>query len=430
VSGVRKGSAAELLGCTACTVSHLPRARVAAESWRRHHPESPFYVLLIDGQEWPQEHEQFEILLPEELGLSADELAVRLAIYDAYEMSIALKARLFGTLLDRGAAAVVFTDPDVCFYDRVDGLAEAAAAAGLVLIPHAARPVRAGARRYFPLGQIEYRRTTNGLFNGGLEAVGPDGRDFLDWWDGWLKRDCLRESSAGIWTDQSWLDWAPSYFQYAIVRDSSLDVAFWNLDERELHEVDGRPMVDGTPLRHFHFAGFDPQEPERLTTYLRDPSALPPNPVLTELLREYSERLAEAGSEELRGRSYGYAVSAGGRPLTERERAVYREAVLAAEARGTERPPSPFDPSRVDEFEQLVDDPASLRALSPEARERLERLRKPGVTFSSLGRIGKRLRPALRYALTEQPPPSLAVQSRVASDMVRLEYLRDSERGA
>ncbi len=276
---------------------------MAAESWCRHHPESPFYVLLIDGQEWPREHEQFQILLPEELGLSADELAVRLGIYDAYEMSIALKARLFGTLLDQGAAAVVFTDPDVCFYDRVDGLAEAATAAGLVLIPHAARPVRAGARRYFPLGQIEYRRTTNGLFNGGLEAVGPDGRDFLDWWDGWLRRDCLRESSAGIWTDQSWLDWAPSYFQYAIVRDSSLDVAFWNLDERELHEVDGQPMVDGAPLRHFHFAGFDPQEPERLTTYLGDASALPANPVLTGLLAEYSERLAEAGNEELRGAS-------------------------------------------------------------------------------------------------------------------------------
>jgi len=423
VSGVGKGSAPELFGCTACTVSHLPRARVAAESWRQHHPEAPFTVLLIDGQEWPRERESFQIVLPEELGLSADELAVRLGIYDAYEMSIALKARLFGTLLDQGARAVVFTDPDVCFYGRVDELAAAATAAGLVLIPHAARPVRG--RRYFPLGQIEFRRTTNGLFNGGLEAVGPGGRDFLDWWDGWLARDCLRESPAGIWTDQSWLDWAPSYFRYVIVRDTSLDVAFWNLDERELHEVDGRPMVDGAPLRHFHFAGFDPRQPERLTTYLADASALPDNPVLTKLLRQYSERLVESGSEELGSRPYGYAVGAGGRLLDQRRRAIYREAVLAAEARGTELPPHPFDPSRSGEFERLVDDPASLRALSPEARQRLERLRKPGASLASLGRIGTRLRPALRYALTEEPPPSLAVHSRVASDMVRLEYRGD-----
>ena len=421
VSDARKGSAATFFGCTACTVSHLPRARVAAESWRQHHPESPFVLLLIDGQEWPREREQFQIMLPEELGLPGDELAVRLGIYDAYEMSIALKAHLFGTLLDRGATAVIFTDPDVCFYDRVDELAEAATAAGLVLIPHAARPVRP-TRRYFPLGQIEYRRTTNGLFNGGLEAVGSAGRDFLDWWDGWLARDCLRESSAGIWTDQSWLDWAPSYFQYAIVRDSSLDVAFWNLDERELHEVEGRPMVDGAPLRHFHFAGFDPQEPERLSTYLGDASALPQNPVVAKLLRQYGELLAESGAEELSGRPYGYDVGAGGRPLDHRRRAIYREAVLAAEARGTDRPPNPFDPSRVDEFERLVDDPTSLRALSPEARRRLEQLRRPGLAFSSLGRVGKRLRPALRYALTEQPPPSLAVHGRVASEMVRLEY--------
>jgi hypothetical protein len=422
VSDVRKGSEAELFGCTACTVSHLPRARVAAESWRQHHPESPFFVLLIDGREWPREREQFQIVLPEELGLSADELAVRLGIYDAYEMSIALKAHLFGTLLDQGATAVLFTDPDVCFYNRVDGLAEAARTAGLVLIPHAARPIRIQARGYFPLGQIEYRRTTNGLFNGGLEAVGSPGRDFLNWWDGWLARDCLRESSAGIWTDQSWLDWAPTYFRYVIVRDSSLDVAFWNLDERELHEVEGRPMVDGRPLRHFHFAGFDPQQPERLTTYLGDASALPQNPVVTKLLRQYGERLTKAGNEELSERPYGHAVSAGGRHLDRRDRAIYREAVLAASALGTDRPPNPFDPSRIDEFERLVNDPASLRALSPEARLRLERLRKPGVSLSSLGRIGKRLRPALRYARTEQPPPSLAIQGRVASDMVRLEY--------
>ena len=53
------------------------------------------------------------------------------------------------------------------------------------------------------------------------------------------------------------------------------------------------------------------------------------------------------GSEELRERPYGYGFSAEGRSLGLRERAIYREAVLAAEARGADPPPNPFDSSRV-----------------------------------------------------------------------------------
>ena len=60
--------------CAVATVSYLPRARVAAESWRRHHPDSPFVLLLIDGQDWPLESEPFQVVLPEELGLTPEEL--------------------------------------------------------------------------------------------------------------------------------------------------------------------------------------------------------------------------------------------------------------------------------------------------------------------------------------------------------------------
>jgi hypothetical protein len=410
-----------LVACAAGTVSYLPRARVAAESWRRHHPDSPFVVLLIDGQDWPRETEAFEIVLPEELGLAPDELAVRLAIYDAYEMAIALKAQMFRVLLDRGASAVLFTDTDTCFYSPVDDIGDVARASGNVLFPHSTRP--ALVRKYFPTGQIEYRRLTNGLFNTGLQAIGANGRAFLDWWDNWLARDCLRAPEAGIWADQIWADWALVYFEPVILRDSSVNVAFWNLDERQLGEMDGNPAVDGSPLRHFHFAGFDPRRPELLSTYLEDAPLLPPlNPVLTELLSVYAKRLAESGSEELRERPYGFGMSAGGRPLGQRERSIYREAVLAAEFRDRDSPPNPFDSSRVEEFERLLDDPDSLRSLSPQARKRIERVRQPGVTLSSFSRMGKRLLPALRYGLAETPPSSPEVHGRVASDAVQQEY--------
>ena len=418
--------------CTACTVSHLPRARVAARSWREHHPDSPFFVLLLDHDGRADDGEAFVSVRPGELGLSTQEFAVQQGIYDAYELSCAVRPHLMSLLLERGASSVVFTDTDTCFYAPVHDLGDTAAAAGLVLVPAAMRPVTV--RRYFPTGEIEYRWLMNGLFNAGLLAVGPGGRAFLEWWAGWLARDSLIERSAGMWADQLWIDWAPVYFEHVISRDNSLNVTFWSLDERDLHELEGRLMVDGGPLRHFHFVGFDPRQPELFFThypgmadyykhaYGREAPALPPNPALSRLLREYTDSLLESGSEELRERPYDYGVSVAGRPLGRRERAIYREAVLAAEARGTGLPPSPFDPSRSEAFDRLVDDPASLRSLSPQAQRRLERLRPPGVSRGSLGRMGRRLPVAIRYALTEQTPAELAVHGRVASDTVRLEY--------
>jgi hypothetical protein len=416
------------VGCTSCTVSHLPKARVAAESWSRYHPDSPFVVLLIDGQDWPADAEPFEVVLPEALGLPPPELAVQQGIYDAYELSCALRPHLLRLLLDRDYSAVVFTDTDTCFYAPVDDLAGAAEAAGLALIPQTTRPLVG--RRYFPVGQLEYRRITNGLFNPGLLAVGPRGGAFLDWWGARLTRDCLKEPEAGMLADQIWVDWAPLYFEHVIVRDRTLDVGFWNLDERELDEVHGKPAIDGRPLRHFHFAGFDPRRPELLSTYFEELMAFtgrswPPPPasrVLDSLLRTYADRLLACGAEELRERAYGLGTGAGGRPLGLRERTIYREAVLAAEARGTDPPPTPFDPSRIDEFDRLVDDPASMHALSPQAVRRLDQVRPPGISRSSIRRVGGRLLAAARYALTERAPRHVEVRSRIASDSVRLEY--------
>ena len=237
-----------------------------------------------------------------------------------------------------------------------------------------------------------------------------------------------------MWTDQLWADWAPLYFEHPIVRDTSVNVAYWNLDERKLHEIDGKPAVDDALLRHFHFAGFDPRRPELYANYYdevrtysrrvhgRDFPRPPSNPVLTPLLQEYADRLLADGSEELRERRYRYGFSADGRSLGLRERAIYREAVLAAEARGADPPPNPFDASRVQEFERLVDEASSLRSLSPQAQRRLERLRPPGASRSSIARASRRLVPALRFALTGSRPPELDQEARVASDIVGREY--------
>ena len=76
----------------------------------------------------------------------------------------------------------------------------------------------------------------------------------------------------------------------------------------------------------------------------------------------------------------------------------------------------------------MIEDPAWLRSLSPEAQTRLELVRPAGVSRSSFTRAGKRLLPAARYALSGRSPLpgrtpfSIDSTVRVESGVVRLEY--------
>ena len=420
----RVDSSHPFVGCTTATAGFLPGARVLARSWRRHHPESPFFVLLADADESVAgDSELFEVIRPGELGIAPDELAVQRGIYDAGEFSTALKPHLLRHLLDRGASSVVFSDADTDVYAGLEDVAAAATAHGLALTPHVVSPIAGDG---MTPTQIEYQQIDSGIFNTGLLSVADGGRTFLAWWASRLARDCLSERRSGMWVDQRWTDWVPAYFDHMVLRDTSLNVAFWNLHERPLEDLAGKPCVDGAPLRHFHFSGLDPQRARFLSTYLQvfspRPFKIAYRGTLGRLLADYGQRLMECGYEELHGRAYRYDASASGRPLRRRERTIYREAVLAAEARDADPPPNPFDPDRTEEFERMIDDPAWLRSLSPEAQTRLELVRPPGLGFSSWARFSRRLASAARYALTEQRPAGVDVRGRVASDIVRLEY--------
>ena len=160
------------VGCTTATVRYLPGARVLARSWRQHHPHTPFFVLLADGDDRPGESGLFEVIRPDELGLSPDELAIQRGIYDAGEFSTALKPHLLRHLLDRGASSVVFSDADTDVYAGLDHVAAAAATHGLALTPHVLRPIPGDG---MTPTQIEYQQIESGLFNTGLLAVADGG---------------------------------------------------------------------------------------------------------------------------------------------------------------------------------------------------------------------------------------------------------------
>ena len=134
---------------------------------------------------------------------------------------------------------------------------------------------------------------------------------------------------------------------------------------------------------------------------------------LVRLCRQYADKLHGAGYEESRTVPYRYDRSVAGSQLGLWERRVYREALLAAEARGDGRVPSPFDPSRTAEFERLLTHPRSAGLLSEVALSRLADSRvalnggawnRRRITEAVRGRFGRGLR-ATRPPWTPHPLP-------------------------
>jgi hypothetical protein len=275
--------------CTVVARNYLPYARVLAASLDEHHEDVRLVVLVLDDQgSSAARAEPFAVIGPQDLDLSPEQVATMSSIYDAKEIATAFKASLLRTLLAEGRESVLFLDPDVLVTAPLDDLWMLSAQHGITLIPHSLAPFPEDGRT--PTDR-PIRRA--GIYNGGYLGVGQSARPFLDWWDGRLRLHAIFDRAEGLFVDQRWLDFVPSYFPHLILRDPTIDVAYWNLHERVLTRDGGAYLIDGQPLRFFHFSGFDPRRPELLTRVANRFVAVG-DPALEPLCKEYAARLIEA----------------------------------------------------------------------------------------------------------------------------------------
>jgi hypothetical protein len=384
---------ASVVGCTVATTSHLAGARVVRDAWKRQHPDAPFWILLADVDEPERPTGGEAILTAREIGLEPAELRIRRGIYTTSEYATSLKPVLVDFLLREGADVVIFTDADTNLYAPLDALADAAFDAGVCLTPHVLSPLPADGRSHDDLDLLRL-----GVLNTGLVAVGRTGKGFVRWWVRRARRDCLGLPDDGFLLDQRWVDLAPTQLAARLALDPGLNVAFWNLHERDLQPAGDGWTVNGRPLRHFHFSGFAADDPATLTRHampLPHRVTLADCPAAAPLLRAYAQALIAHGHRQLRTCTYAFATTVAGRALAQRDRLLLREAVLAHEAGAAARPPDPFDPADQAAFAELVSTPASRLALSPQARARVTRANR---LLPAGGHMGRRERLSSRAA--------------------------------
>ena len=347
-----------LNACTIIACNYLPFARVLADSFRAHHPDGRFTILLIDDEHGafkPPAEPAIEWRRLADIGLERAEISKLAGIYDVTEFATAVKPALLRRLLDEGRGEVIYLDPDIRIYDTLVDIARLAAEHGIVLTPHSMHPYPNDERQidnFFILAA--------GVYNLGFVGVGTKARSFLDWWWDRTRREALIDPTKMMFTDQRWVDFVPSFFDHYILKDSGYNVAYWNLHARDFKYEGDRYTVDGVPLRFFHFSGFDPRKPWLLSKHQGDRPRvlLSERPALAQICDEYRRELEACGANANGRPPYGWDRLPSGMALTPRMRRLYRSALVDHEQLGTPEPAAPFDEDRPEDFVTWLNSPA------------------------------------------------------------------------
>lgn len=259
---MKQGSTA---AATIVAKRHLALARVIARSFRSHHPDIPFFVLLADEVSgcFDPSSEPFEFLSIDDLG--RDGVLPLCFRYAQAPLSYALTPQLLEHLLDRGFEQVIFIKQESLVLDRLTSVLDALPGCSIALTPHLLSPLRGEQceRRELDILQA-------GTFNGGVIGVRATSitRSALSWWRSRLAFHCVHDVARGMHFEQRWLDLLHTLFgDVQVIRDPGCNVGHWHLPERAIRIENGTVYADGAPCQLFRFSGFETDTPAKATRY-------------------------------------------------------------------------------------------------------------------------------------------------------------------
>jgi glycosyltransferase involved in cell wall biosynthesis len=324
-----------------CTRNYLYFARTAIASFRRHHPEMPAFLGIVDWDGTEPLAVAGTTLLPccllDVAGF--DYLALK---YSALEMCGAMKPFLLDHVLRHGRCRkIVFLDSDIYAFAPFEQLLARLDDHDFVVTPHTLAPPPHPERFWErpTLGDLAFAGQLNsGLF--GLRAT-PEATAFLDVWRDLVTRPGAFMLDLGGQSEQNSFNWVTSFVQRVhVLRDPAYNVGYWSLHDRSVRFAglddptgEDRWTVDGKPLVAFHFSGYSLENPFHLSRHDQRHS-LYVLPSIARLIEFYAERLRGNGAGEDRRLSYRFDAFPSGIPVDGRMRRICKEheTALAAAA--------------------------------------------------------------------------------------------------
>ena len=307
---------------TSAAVNYLPKVRALCRSIRKHHPEAVIHVALADQRpSWlTTTGEPFDFVLDiAELGIT--NWRGWSFCHNIVELSTAIKPFALKHLLGLpDCGTVLYFDPDMVLFSRVDDILATLETSNLALTPHQSKPERT----LEAVVDNEITSLRMGVFNLGFIGVSntEEGRRFADWWAERIYYFCRAEVHNGLFTDQKWVNFAPIFFDgVAIVKSSRHNVATWNLTTRRMvGECRTGFEVDGEPLGFYHFTGFD-SGAHRIMALK---NALG-NTAVEELIAWYEREITPVRSDPVNQWPWAFGSFSDGTPIEPHHRWLYRE---------------------------------------------------------------------------------------------------------
>lgn len=248
---------------TSAGLNYLGKVQTLFGSVRRYHPEFTLHLVLaerridhvtglLEAAGGPCRGPTFVTDLP------AGRRPGWLFGHTLVELATAIKTHFVLELLRRpDCDRVLYLDPDIAVFSRLDDVLAALDDAAIALTPHLLRPDREPQA----IADNELSALRHGAFNLGFLGLAnvPQSHSFAAWWRDRVDEYCIDALADGLFTDQKWIDLAPGFFdQLVILRQPRLNVAPWNLGQRSVTgSFDEGFLVDGQPLGFYHFTGFD-----------------------------------------------------------------------------------------------------------------------------------------------------------------------------
>ena len=275
---------------TSINNNYLPKARILAKSVKQYCKDAKFSLILSDKipDEVNIENEAFdEIITLPELGIPVENVEMWAFQHTVVELCTAVKGQALVRFLEEGSKKVVYLDPDIAVFNDLHELEALLDVHDVVLTPHQTIPEKNSR----DIENNEICSLKHGTYNFGFYAVrnSERGLKFARWWRDRLVDYCFDDIPNGLFTDQKWGDLAPALFEGVyITKDPGYNVSTWNLSNRIVTKEEGQFLVNGVPLKFYHFSGFDSGAQEiMLNEYGKD------NKYLYELREWYIKRQEE-----------------------------------------------------------------------------------------------------------------------------------------
>lgn len=286
--------------CTIIAKNYLAHARTLVDSLQKYSSE-PFFVLVVDDFEgyFDPEQETFTVVSTDELDLpSLDNIFTK---YSVLEASTVLKPFFMEHLLkSRDLNELCYLDPDIFFFSSAEAIWNELSNCSVLLTPHILETNTQPS-------PFEMQALQAGAYNLGFIGIrqSEETIKFLKWWQTRVKHFGGVDLHRGVFVDQKWIDLAPSLFsEVEISKNVGLNVAYWNIEHRPLSKKDPTLTILEHPLIFFHFSGYEPSHPERISKH--SSSLLSDYPKFRKLFEAYKAKLIAKGYLECRGWPYSH----------------------------------------------------------------------------------------------------------------------------